>query len=261
MENRNITIKKDRARWLRISSEDKATGSISNSQFTVNLPPTGGTIDTITGFMLKYAAVPNIFPNVPAYANTLQITKQTGAVVFNVTVPVGQYSSGAFITALQAAINTAINPDTVAITLSSQQVLNFTFTGDNYSFNFANSTIANIIGLTANIAFAAVSPMQSIVNLQGETEVWIHSKSLNQSGLTETDGNFSVVDVIPLNVAFGVTAYINYPSDDMQEISFIPFGTKRSFRQVDIVLRNRNGDVLTLPPNFFFTMMMKIYHN
>jgi hypothetical protein len=253
-------IKKNKNRYLRISSEDRTAGTGTAARFTVSLPQSGQTIDRVTGYSLKYASCPNVFDNIPAYANTLVITKQTGAVVHTITCPVGQYTSTTFITALQTAINAAIGPDTVAITISAQNRLTFTWTGDSYSFTFATSTIADKIGLTADIAFAAASTMPNIINLVGESEVWIHSRTLNQSGLTEASGNFSVVGVLPLSVPYGGVAHMFEQDAALSQINFEPRGSVKSFRSVDITLRNRTGTVLTLPSNFGFTAMFKLYH-
>jgi len=99
---------------------------------------------------------------------------------------------------------------------------------------------------------------QNIPNLVGETEVYIHSRVLNQGGLTEAQGNFSVVGVIPLgDTPYGAVAQIIEPDHKSAEIRFEPFESTKSFRNIDVVLRNRVGTVLELPSNFTFTMMLK----
>jgi hypothetical protein len=257
MLTKDYDITKRKHRYLRVSSEDKFKGT--NARFSVNIPPSGKTVDTVVGYMVKYVSCPNMFPNIPAYANVLQIQKQTGAVDYDITVPVGQYTLAEFIVALETAINAAI-PDVVTITSVFGDLLNFVFVGDSYSFDLGNSTIFEKIGLSADIAAGLNITMQNPVNLIGESEIWIHSRILNQSGLIEASGSFSVVDVLPLNVEYGGVAYMTYPSEELSLINFEPYENRKTLRQIDIVLRNRAGNELVLPSNFNFTLMLRVYH-
>lgn len=252
----NLNDKKHRL--LRISSEDKATGN--NSRFSVNLPQSGGSIDRVCGFRLKYASVPNIFTNVASYNNKLNIIRDD-LVSYDVFVDVNQYNLTAFVAELQSKINTAIAPNTCTITIATGDKLTFTFTGNNYQLNYTNSTINDIIGLSSDTPFFLTLTLSNPVNLTGETECYIHSRTLHQNGLIEANGSFSVVDVIPLNVPYGATAYLTYPDKELSQINYEPFETQKSLRRVDVVLRNRKGDVLELPDNFYFTMTLKIYHD
>lgn len=245
---------------LRVSSEDKENTSISNSQFIININNASYRIDNVAGILVKYISCPNIFPNVPTYANTLQLIKTTGPITYDISVPVGQYTIADFIVALQLAINTAIGPDSVAITLTSQNYINFVFVGDTYTFVYANSTIADVIGLVANIGPALNITMQSLPNLQGETELYVHSKDIAPSYLVEPDGNFSVVDILPLDVPFGSTAYSKFDDDEMHKIRYTPYSSPKTLRNISIVLRNRAGQVLNLPNNFNFNMILKVFY-
>lgn len=263
MLTKDYDITKRKHRYVRISSEDKASGT--NSQFTVNLPASGQVIDTVVGYMVKYASVPNQFPNIPTYAQDLTLfASGAPATPIPVQVPAGQYTQADFIIALQAAINGAIGPDTVVVSSvfgANGDTLNFVFAGANtYAFDLAGSSIFEKIGLSADIATAANITMQNPINLIGESEVWIHSRILNQSGLIEAQGNFSTVDVIPVDVAFGVVAHMTYPDQELALINFEPYENKKTLRTVDIVLRNRAGNVLLLPSNFKFTLLLKVFH-
>jgi len=129
MEKR-INILNLKSKMVRISSEDKTQNSVNNSRFEVNLNQTGANIDRVAGYAVKHISCPNIFYNVPAYANTLQIIKQTGNIIYNILVDPNQYILNDFIIELQTAINTAITPDTVTITANNKNYLNFVFVGD-----------------------------------------------------------------------------------------------------------------------------------
>ena len=245
---------------LRVSSNDKTeskSASTHNGRFVVDLPATGRNIDIISAYVVKSISIPNVFPNIPSYANTLTLIKTTGSATKTAIVTANQYTIDAFITALQSAINSAIAPDSVVVTLNSVNKLNFAFTGDTYAFDYDNSTIRDKIGLTADISAAASSTMQSIVNLIGETAVYVHSRALNQSGLVEANGNFSVVGKINMDKPFGVQCYFE-SSNDVAD--YVPFNTTKSLRSIDIVIRNADGEVLELPLNFEVSIMLKVYH-
>jgi len=253
-------IKTKKSRLIRISSEDKDASSSStttNAQFKVQLPSSGKTMDQIVGYVIKSIEVPNVFNNIPSYANSLTLIKTTGSATKTAIITVNQYTIDTFITALQTAINTAITPDTVAVSINSVNKLNFVFTGDTYAFDWDNSTIRDKIGLTADITAAANTTMQSIVNLIGESMIYVHSKAMNQSGLIEAQGNFSVVSNIPMDKPFGVMCYY-FSANDTAD--FVVYQSARSFRTVDIVLRNSKGEVLDLPLNFHCSICVKIWY-
>lgn len=254
-------IKNSKNKFVRISSDDKSSGT--NNKFTVNLEASGGVLDNVKGFIVHSSQVPNIFPNVPSYANSLQLVRQTGPVVYNISVDVGQYLITDFITALQFKINAAIGPDTVIITLDSQNKLNFSFSADNWELSYSNSTIRDIIGLSSSNDgfFFTVATLANPVNLIGETECYIHSRVLASNNLFEGDGAFSVVDKINLDKPYGSTCYSNYNNDTTHMISYFPYETKKTLRTIDINLRNRTGELMVLPDNYSFTMMIKIFYS
>ena len=267
MDYKDFKLEQKKHRLLRISSEDKSRSTDSNSRFSADIPPTAKAIDNVCGYSVKYASCPNIFFNTPSYANKLQITKQTGAVVYDITIPENQYNITGLVAQLKTSIDAVINPNAVVISVDSKNRLVFAWSGDSYAFTQANyeaSTIRDVIGLGVDDAqgvFFTVQTLDNPVNLTGESEVYIHSRTLHQSGLTEASGNFSVVDVIPLNTTqFGGVASITYPDHQLTKINYCPYETMKSLRTIDIVLRNRKGQVLELPSNFYFTMMIKLYH-
>ena len=79
MEAKQYKLEERKHRLLRISSEDKSSGT--NSRFSVNIPPTARAIDNVCGYSVKFASCPNMFYNVPEGRNVIQFTKQTGGIV------------------------------------------------------------------------------------------------------------------------------------------------------------------------------------
>src|SRR5579863_6674164 len=222
---------------VRISSEDKSSGSQSNSNFKVDLPSDGGKIDNIVTAQVKYISCPNVFPNVPSYPNnsvppipTNQIAIENGiATTFVILITSGQYTISQLITQMTTQINAVIAPDTVIITLNSLNQLVFTFSA-NYSFVYSGTGMANIIGLTGNTTLGLVNTMQSIPNLIGETEIYVISEAIAQNFLVESTGSFSVVDVLPLDKPYGQMCYSNYNDSIAHEIKYIPYDSRRTYR-------------------------------
>jgi len=265
MEDR-INLLNLKSKMIRISSEDKTINSVSNSRFEINLNQNGSNIDRVAGYAVKYMSCPNQFYNVPANKNELQITKQTGNIVYTIFIAPNQYNITDFLATLKSQIDTFIFPDTATVQLDPFGKIVFGYSGDAYAFtpaNFEATTMRDIIGMDESDAqgtFFTVQNMSNPVNLTGETELYVHSKTLNNAGLVEPSGSFAVVDVLPLNVPYGAVAYSNFNDLILHENSYIPFESLRSLRTIDIVLRNRTGDVLTLPNNFYFNMILIIYY-
>ena len=266
-------------RYIRVSSEDKYQGT--NSRFRVALNSTGQQIDKISSYSLKFASCPNVFDNITTRNNNLQVGFGGPATEtdLNIDVPSGYYTLNSLISTLNALIAAQIlaNGDAYTFVLSvvgtaPYQKVQFDvnglsagscqlFSSDNTIYpNLGVETTPNAIPPNVPVTIVNGVPFvaQNIPNLVGETEVYIHSRVLNQGGLTEAQGNFSVVGVIPLgDTPFGSVAQIFEPDHKSAEIRFEPFESTKSFRNIDVVLRNRTGQVLELPSNFTFTMMLK----
>tara|TARA_R110002126_G_scaffold255844_3_gene398864 strand:+ start:783 stop:1571 length:789 start_codon:yes stop_codon:yes gene_type:complete len=255
------TIKNSKSRLLRLSSEDKVLGD--NGRFKIDLISNGGAIDNVAGYVVHSIQCPNVFDNVPAYANVLTLVKATGAVSYDVVIPQSYYYIDDLITTLTTAINTA-TPDTVAIIktgFAPVQKLSFTFTGDSYDLK-VSSTVASRLGLTADLTCpdGVATVLQSIPNLAGETEIYIHSRTLAPNNLMEGSGSFSVVDKLPLDQQYGAMCYSNLDNDDTHYKKYFPYESLKTIRTVSLTVRNRTGQILTLPSNYNLSMMLMIYY-
>ena len=250
-----------RSKYIRISSEDKINSTMTNSRFSVDLNQTGGNVDNVLGYAVKYVSCANIFPNITDDNNVLVLTSVGGATIYAVPLPPAQYIINDFVNFLQVAINSII-PNSVAIIVDSFGKIVFTFTGDSYTLSSSQSTMANVLGLTEDVLCpdGVATTLPTYTNLQGETELYVHSKELNTAGLVEPNGAFSVVDVLPLDKPFGATCYSNYNDKELHRRDYAPYESKKSLRKIDIVLRNRFGKVLELPPNYEFNMIIIVYY-
>ena len=277
----NVRIKNSQSRYVRISSEDKSTGT--NNRFTVDLQSAGGVIDNVKGFIVHSIECPNVFNNVASYNNNFIISFPGPATEtdININITEGYYLIDDLINIINArvALEIANNGDTYTFVLSKvgifpNEKIQFLATGLSAGVCVlftSPTTILPSLGVEStpdavapNVPFTIVDSnpafAQNIPNLIGETAVYVHSRVLCSNNLSEASGTFSVVDKLNLDQPFGSTCYSNFNNDSTHEKKYFPFETRKTLRTVDINLRNRKGDLLVLPTNFEFTMMIKIYY-
>jgi hypothetical protein len=276
----NERIINSQSRFVRISSEDKAIGS--NSQFTINLESAGGSIDNVKGFIVHSIECPNVFNNITSFNNNIVIafTPPATETEININITEGYYLIDDLIDELNTRIAAQIlaNGDAYTFVLSKvgifpNEKIQFDVNGlsAGVCFLFSSDTsILPAIGVESTDILGSSVPFtitdgvprlaQNIPNLIGETAVYVHSRTLCPLNLSEASGTFSVVDKLNLNEPFGSTCYSNFNNDITHQKSYFPFESKKTLRKVDITLRNRVGQILQLPSNFNFTMMIKIFH-
>lgn len=261
----NENIKNSKSRLLRISSEDKSIGD--NGRFSVDVLSNGGIIDNVKGYIVHSIQCPNVFDNVPEYANTLAI-QRVAEPIASIVIPNSYYFIDDLILQLQTSIQTKLTADGFGDTVVIAKVgtfpnekIQFTFTGSDYNLLTAGS-ISPIIGLTANVTApnGVATSVQNIYNLIGETELYVHSRTLAPNNLMEATGAFSVVDKLNLDQPFGTVCYSNFNNDSTHFKKYFPFESLKTLRTINITLRNRTGEILVLPPNFNFTMMVTLFY-
>ena len=278
----NERILNSQNRFVRISSEDKVVGS--NSQFTINLESAGGSIDNVKGFIVHSIECPNVFNNVASYNNNFIVSfpGPSTETELNLNVPEGYYLIDDLINQInsQIQLQAALNGDAYTLVLSKVGIFpneKIEFVGNGFSagacvlFSSDNSIYPNLgvetttDAVPPNIPFTIVNATpitaQNIPNLIGETAVYVHSRTLCPLNLSEGSGTFSVVDKLNLNEPFGSVSYSNFNNDITHQKSYFPFESRKTLRKIDITLRNRTGQILQLPSNFNFTMMIKIFHS
>jgi hypothetical protein len=276
----NEVIKNSKCRFLRLSSEDKSTGN--NTRFTVDVGQSGGIIDNVSGFIVHSIECPNVFNNVASYNNNIIIAFPGPATEteINLNVPVGYYLIDDLISIMNAQISAqiAINGDTYTFVLSKVGIFpneRIQFDVNGLSAGVCNlfssdTSILSTLGVEAGIngftppTFQIINGVptlaQNIPNLIGETAVYVHSRTLAPNHLVEGSGSFSVVDKLNLDEPFGSVCYSNFNNDSTHFKKYFPFETLKSIRTIDIVLRNRTGNVLEMPSNFDFTMMVTLFY-
>ena len=277
----NERIKNSQSRFVRISSEDKAIGT--NSQFEVNLESAGGVIDNVKGFIVHSIECPNVFNNITTNNNRLDVSfgGPHTETPFIISITPGYYLIDDLIAQInaQVAAEIAANGDAYTLVFSKTGIyptekiqvdVNGVSVGSLQLFNVPNDILgalgieSDINALSGNeftILNGVPRTAQNIPNLIGETALYVHSRILASNNLVEGTGTFSVVDKLNLDEPFGSTCYSNFNNDITHQRNYFPFESKITLRKVDIVLRNRTGQILDLPPNFNFTMMLKIFYS
>lgn len=251
-----------RSKLIKISSEDKTASSTSNSDFTISLPSDGGNISRVAKILVKSIACPNVFYNVRAVNGTLYVNNTTTPASYSLAIAEGQYTSTQLIAAIEAAFLAATS---VAVTITvgaTTGKMTWTFASDEWLLvSTGNNNIANTIGLTSDTATASsIAVMPAIVDLNGISEVYVHSRTLASGNLAEPDGSFNVVDILPMTAAFGNMAHSQFVDGESHTIHYRPFGSHESLTSIDIRLRNKTGERLVLPANHNFIMIIKVFY-
>jgi hypothetical protein len=180
-----------------------------------------------------------------------------------VTIPPGQYNVDQLITELKTQIELKLTVGTtVAITKSATLYnLTFTFAGANNQviFFYDTSTISNIIGLTETNTASNVIIMSNPYNLRPLDFVQVHSPQLAEMhGLDGgANGYIGLLETVSLaSTGFGGIAY-RQNNDD--ELASVIYEQPRNLSRVSIILRDEQGNRLTLPSNAYITIIIKIF--
>lgn len=230
---------------IAITSSDKIPElSTSNSDFTVQLKDSTQT-QAVESIAVKSVTVPNVFYNVRSDNNTI-IFEDSALGDLSVTVTPGQYDIKTLITATQTAINAAAS-GTVAIAQDALTLkLVFTFTAMTGSIKTEEkSTMAPVLGFTADQALQAVLTADSLPDLSGITNVYIHSRDLaDKNGL---DAGFGLTSLLE-TVSFDKTPFGSYKTlvNADLELATIRYGESRNISTIRIVLRDQSGRKLNI---------------
>jgi len=234
--------------YIRISSEDKTAQSASNSDFQVFLEDKNSTqnIQTLTPIQVY---CPNIFYNIRSsygVVNNVLSFQENGQAVINVPIAEGQYTSSQLITAIETAVNAVATATVLAITLDPITAkFTFTFTGATAILFFPASSIAEAIGLTQTTADQNIHVMDEILNLNGITAVYIHSKQINAGGFI--DGNHGSIACFTW-LSLSETPFGGVASREISEASLntITYQGKKNLSLISIVLRDSEGNKLPI---------------
>jgi hypothetical protein len=255
-----------------ISSDDKDSSSVSNSNFVVTLKERYST-QSIDRIVVKEVIVPNAFYNIsdgdkakgngPANNVLILESKISGPITF--VLPAGQYNILQLISTLQTVMNLGLITigDSVVITRNDiTNLLTFTFGIGNLAFN-SNSSMAKVLGFFDSVAFGppgtTVYTMPYPPDLSGINSVYIHSDALSDgSGIDASKGIINLVESVSMhNVPYGTFAY----KQNMDaEFCTINYTAPKNLNVIDIRLRDREGSLLDIGTKRL-SVVVKMYYS
>lgn len=240
-----------------ISSDDRyLPESKTPSNFVVNLKERYNS-QNISRILIKSVSVPNNFYNVRDGStgaasgeknNTIKL-QQAGETDVTVDIPIGQYDIDSFLAALKTAVDSVlVGGATVVFTLDSlTQKIVATHTGTPaLYYNFEDGNLAaELMGIANTTVAASTVNFDSLPELGGLKEVYVHSKDLAQAhGIDGDFGLISVVESVSLHdTPFGGQAY-RKNEDDI--LSMIEYDKSRNLSRIRIRLRDRKGNLLDI---------------
>lgn len=238
---------------LRLDSRDRSAESKSNTDFVINFVPVHARV-----LRVKQIIIPNLFPNIRALptsdANST-FSYETGGVPASFVIPTGYYTITSLITYLETqltalSITFVQDANTGLITLTN---------GGGSTFEVINladgNSLANVLGITTT---TTVNPAGSTTfgnrpNMYNYSMVYVMSRKLSNSyNLVSGEQRLPIIATIPVDVVFG--ANINYTPDVQHEVVF---EGDHNIEDADIALVNHSGDVLDLPSNHHWQILVE----
>lgn len=240
------------AKYLRIDSSDRDKNSPltkSKSNFLVNLKERSET-QRVKSVKIHQIWCPNVFYNVRSGINNVINITQDSEVATDITIPQGQYTITTFMVAAKTAIDAKMaGGSVVTITQDADtQLLTLAFSGGTNPNTALNVTDANseawcVFGVQTTSAEAASHTATSAPNLRGLSQVFLHSKTLNNFGTYDGDsGAISMFSAVSFHdTPFGGMGYYQSTNDDTD---LIVYDKPRNLSSVQIKLRDSVGNVL-----------------
>jgi hypothetical protein len=274
-----LRLPKVRTKLLRVSSRDRdATNpNQTNANFTVEIP------DYATNKVLKienvYASCPNVFTNINETNNTISFYRRRAGDIFDFytrQIPVGQYTITDLLPELTTALSTVIGGSLVVTATYNTTTgrIELTATGTTFDYirltsggtpgTYAQSPLDPVIGNNTNdiiLEGAGAVSLNLPPNLTGISEIYIHSQKLSPANTAEAQGTFSALDVLSLTTTpYGGVASHYYKDPDMHQVAYAPFKSVENLTDIDIKLRDSEGNLLILPDNFHFTLIVRLHY-
>ena len=238
------------------SSSDKLPESKSNSDFQLDFRSAG--LQNVRKILVSKITVPNVFYNIRSSYGIVnnELKMLDGVTPVSAAVPEGQYTMSQFLIALKTAIDAAI-VGTVLITANpTTYKLLFAFAPGPVTL-LQESSLASVIGLGADLVCAPSASCQSLYDLQGYSNLFVHSPELARShGIDGGFGQISLLAMVSLaTTPFGGNAF--YQAND-SELSEIVYDSVNPINTVTIILRDSKGNKLDIGTNEM-TVVFKCY--
>ncbi len=237
-------------KMVHVNSVNKSYGTTSN--FTIDFLTRD--LDKVRKVTMIKASLPRLFQNIWSANNIIDIQHPTGIDNF-FTIPAGQYTA----TTLAAAMTTALAGINMAVaynTTTNRFV--FTYSGPTTAtISYANSTISQYIGLTADLVTGAPQSTQEPPQLSGPDEVYIKSQLVAANSAVEagSTGSLPLVGTISyIAVPYGFVGRFDASNLD---IAHVEYQDVVCMRRMDIQLTDVYGNELDLPSNCYLDMILQ----
>jgi hypothetical protein len=242
-------------RLLRISSRDRDKTSDPTHDFTINLNNIDG-VHNLKSVIVKHVSFENVFYNIDE--NNRTFTYNIASSPTSVQIPIGQYNSTTFMTALDLAA-TGVGLVTSLDALTSK--FSFTSTTNIEFLAIASNPMAEVLGIEADSGSdAGTYSATGVVSLQGIRNVYIRSSSLSFGNLVNSNEgvNHDCIAVVPITGAYG--SIINYITqhdniDDVDSDS----SSGKNIQKIGIKLTDYAGNLLDLHSHHI-TIVLKVYY-
>lgn len=238
---------------LRVNSKFKRATE-SESDFSYELVSSQA-VASVTSISLIEFTVNRLFTNINASNNIIQFY-DFASVLITLTLPIAQYT----VETLIVALNLLYVDWTWTLGADNRLVLTTVGTPINL---LASSTLAQYIGLTADLVFVAeTKTMQSYPQLQGPDEIYVQS-SIMASGstlddVTGTGGSIPLLGIIPCgNVPYGFT--VNYQTPETSQFTVTSMsGTPNQMKRLFIQITDKYGNLLNIPDLCHVDLLFKL---
>jgi hypothetical protein len=237
-------------KMVQVNAFYRSTGTTNN--FTIDFKTRD--LDRVTKVTMIKATLPRTFTNIWSVNNTINIQHPAG--IDNIfVIPPGQYTAST----LATAMTTACAGISMAFTYSgTTERYTATYSGvTTATIALSGSTIADYVGLTADITLGAPTAFQSPPQLSGPDEVQVRSNlvaatstvSAAETAYVAILGNINFTDV-----PYGFTGRMDAQNLD---IAHVDFPGQVCMRKMDIQLTDVWGDLINTPDNCYLDMILQ----
>jgi hypothetical protein len=260
-------------RFLIVTSNDKTSDSVSNSDFKVRLGDTYFS-QQVCGISVVSCTVPNVIYNINEHNNRFLVSREVPPLTLTESIiPIGQYtisqlmsavSTAIFNTPLLSSLNITITQDPITqkLVFKTDAIQGFKFY---YTSLTLSSTIWEVLGLDPEVPLytATIDPADGkytifatyIPNLSGNQYLNILS-NLSENNSIDGVGVKSLLEIVNLfDTPFGS---FHTQSTNMAEHAVIKYVNPRNLNNITIKLvdeKYRDIDI----GNFSVTVVLRIY--
>lgn len=235
-----------------INAGQKSSGT--NSNFSINF--NSRDLDRVTSVTAVKISLPRLFQNIWSKNNIIDIQHPLGIDNFFTIAP-GQYTVTTLVTALNTA-TAGINVSWVYNTTTNRFSATYSGVGSAYLIsNPALSTVANYIGLTADVTLGAPSDLPSPPQLSGPDEVYVQSQLVGNTSCVAAGTQTSIPLIGTINFTNVPYGFVGRTDIHQLELMHIEYPYQTIMRRIDVLLTDPYGNELSLPDNCFLDMILQ----